>query len=64
MTVEVDDDIWYQLSMDTPTYCVEVDKDWHGGIELEVKNIEKSLKIKYKFHEEKLLVLITDGFFC
>ena len=42
MTVEVDDDIWYQLSMDTPVRIyAEVDKDWHGGIELEVKNIEK-----------------------
>lgn len=42
MTVEVDDDIWYQLSMDTPVRIyAEVDKDWHGGIELEVKNIKK-----------------------
>jgi uncharacterized protein YdeI (BOF family) len=42
MTVEVDDDIWYQLSMDTPVrISAEVDKDWHGGIELEVKRIEK-----------------------
>lgn len=38
---EVDDDIWYQLSMDTPVRIyAEVDKNWHG-IELEVKNIEK-----------------------
>lgn len=42
MTVEVDDDIWYQLSMNTPVRIyAEVDKDWHGGIELDVKNIEK-----------------------
>ena len=42
MTVEVDDDIWYQLSLDIPVRIYdEVDKDWHGGIELEVKNIEK-----------------------
>lgn len=38
---EVDDDIWYQLSMDTPVRIyAEVDKDWHG-VELDVKNIEK-----------------------
>lgn len=42
MTAEVDDDIWYQLSMNSPVRIyAEVDKDWHGGIELEVKNIEK-----------------------
>lgn len=41
ITAEVDDDIWYQLSMDTPVRIyAEVDKDWHG-IELDVKNIEK-----------------------
>lgn len=42
ITVDVDDDLWYQLSMDTPVRIyAEVDKDWHGEIELEVKHIEK-----------------------
>ncbi len=40
INVDVDDDDWYQVEMNTPVRIyAEVDKDWHGDIELEVKRI-------------------------
>ena len=43
MTVEVDDDIWYQLCLDTPVrFCGEVVIDWEGGIGIVVMCIERS----------------------
>ena len=38
---EIDDDIWYQISLGEPVRIyAEVDKSWHHGVELEVKHIE------------------------
>lgn len=38
---EVDDDIWYQVKMNTPVRIyAEVDKHWHGEVDLEVEHIE------------------------
>lgn len=40
--VDIDDDHWQQVPLNTPVRIfAEVDKEWHGGVELEVKRIQK-----------------------
>lgn len=42
ITVDIDDEVWYQLSMNSPVRIfAKVDKDWYGEIELDVEHIEK-----------------------